>query len=105
MTVGSRYALTERVTLTGTVEWVYGRDLIYNSAITGVPLTPALGSYSEVLNETTRVSVGADWRVRPKMVVYARYELYNFDDIAPGYQTGLAQGVLGGLSWLFLNGA
>ena len=101
MTFGSRYALTERVTLTGDVEWVRGHDLVYNSAISGVPLTPALGSYSEVLNETTRIRVGADWKVRPRMVVYGRYELYNFDDVVPGYQSGLAQGILGGFSALF----
>ena len=54
-----------------------------------------------MLNETTRIRVGADWKFRPRMVVYGRYELYNFDDIAPGYQTGLAQGILGGFSALF----
>ncbi len=101
VTFGSRYALTERVTLTGDVEWTRGHDLVYNSAISGVPLTPALGSYSEVLNETTRIRVGADWKVRPRMVVYGRYELYNFDNVAPGYQSGLAQGILGGFSALF----
>jgi hypothetical protein len=101
VTIGSRYALTECVILTGDVEWVRGHDLIYNSAITGVALTPALGTYSEVLNETTRIRVGADWKFRPRMVIYGRYELYDFNDEAPGYQTGLAQGVLGGFSALF----
>ncbi len=101
VTIGSRYALTECVTLTGDFEWVRGHDLIYNSAITGVPLTPALGAYSEVLNETTRIRVGADWKIRRRMVVYCRYELYNFEDVVPGYQSGLAQGILGGFSALF----
>jgi hypothetical protein len=32
---------------------------------------------------------------------YGRYELYYFHDIAPGYQSGIAQGVLGGLSALY----
>jgi predicted porin len=100
VTVGSRYALTERMTLTGQFEWVRGNDLIYDSYS---PATgqPGLGTYSQVLNETTRVSLGADWKVRPRMVVYTRYELYNFNDVEPGYQTGLAQGILGGFSALF----
>ena len=55
----------------------------------------------EVLNETTRLSLGADWMLRPRVVTYVRYELYNFRDIAPGYQTGLAQGILGGFSAMF----
>ena len=107
VTLGSRYCLTECVRLTGDVEWVRGHDLITNSAITLAsagtsPVVPGgtiydLGGYSEVLNETTRVRVGADWTVRPRVVVYGRYELYNFNDVVPGYQTGLAQGILGDL--------
>jgi hypothetical protein len=60
-----------------------------------------LGTYSEVLNETTRFTVGMDWKVTPRVVNYYRYELYDFRDIAPGYQTGTAQGILGGLSAFF----
>jgi hypothetical protein len=104
VTVGSRYALTERVTLTGDVEWTRGHDLIYNSAITGMTLTPPLGAYSEVLNETTRIRVGVDWKIRCRVVVYGRYELYNFSDFAPVNQigqSGWAQGILGGFSALF----
>ena len=105
MTLGSRYAATERVTLTGQRGMGAGPrpdqqldDGLPGSA--GITVTD-LGSYSEVLNETTRVSVGADWMIRPRVVIYGRYELYNFNDVAPGYQTGLAQGILGGFSALF----
>jgi hypothetical protein len=101
LTLGSRYALTQSVALTGDLEFVRGYNLITNSPLQGMALVPALGSYSEVLNETARIRVGADWTVRPRVVVYGRYELYHFNDVAPGYQTGLAQGVLGGLSALF----
>jgi hypothetical protein len=45
--------------------------------------------------------VGADWMIRPRVVVYGRYELYNFSDMAPGYQSGMAQGILGGVSAMF----
>jgi hypothetical protein len=110
ITFGSRYALTERVRLSGEVEWVRGRDLITNSAITlasaGSPSVPGgtitdLGGYSEVLNQTTRVRLGLDWTITPRVVNYYRYELYNFLDKAPGYQTGTAQGLLGGFSAIF----
>jgi hypothetical protein len=111
LTVGSRYDLTERVTLTADGEWVQGHNLINDSTITlaaaGSPtVIPGgtitdLGGYSEVSNESSRLRVGADWKIRPRIVVYTRYELYYFHDIAPGYQSGLAQGVLGGLSALY----
>ena len=107
VTFGTRYAATERVTLTGDVEWVRGHDLINNSTTffpaSGNTITD-LGGYSEVLNETTRVSVGADWQVRPRVVVYGRYELYNFNDMSaapPPNQSGMAQGLLGGFSAMF----
>jgi hypothetical protein len=104
VTLGSRYALTECVALTGDVEWVRGRDQINDSTTTfpasGNTVTD-LGGYSEVLNETTRIRVGADWMIRPRVVVYGRYELYNFSDMAPGYQSGMAQGILGGVSAMF----
>ena len=60
-----------------------------------------LGSFSQVLNQTTRLTMGADWVLRPRVITYVRYELYNFNDIFPGYQTGLAQGVLGGFTAMF----
>jgi hypothetical protein len=103
VTFGSRYAATERVTLTGQVEWVRGNDSINNSSMTfpGNVTVTDLGSYSQVTNETTRVTLGVDWAIRPRIVNYYRYELYNFLDKAPGYQTGTAQGILGGLSALF----
>ncbi len=45
--------------------------------------------------ETTRVTMGVDWMIRPRIVNYYRYELYDFLDQAPGYQTGTAQGIHG----------
>jgi hypothetical protein len=111
VTLGAKYALTERICLTGQFEWVHGNDQIYNSLQptttglpTGTPVGPQLGTYSQVANETTRVLLGADWQIRPRMVVYTRYELYNFSDIvdeSPSYQTGLSQGILAGFSALF----
>ena len=47
--------------------------------------------------------MGMDWTIRPRIVNYYRYELYDFLDQAPGYQTGTAQGILGGLSAMFLT--
>lgn len=109
VTLGSRYLATQRVTLTGDFEWVRGHDSITNSATTfpapgsGATITD-LGGYSEILNETTRISMGVDWMIRPRVVLYTRYELYNFEDMRaapPPNQTGWAQGILGGFSAIF----
>jgi hypothetical protein len=102
---GSRYAMTDQINLTGQVEWVRGDNSVNNSPMTFVTspttVTPQLGTYSRVLNETTRVTMGVDWAIRPRVVNYYRYELYDFLDKAPGYQTGMAQGIMGGLSAMF----
>jgi hypothetical protein len=103
VTFGSRYAATERLILTGQVEWVHGLNQITDSSVTfpsNITVTD-LGSYSKVLNTTTRVTMGADWVIRPRIVNYYRYELYDFFDQSPGYQSGVAQGFMGGLSALF----
>jgi hypothetical protein len=104
VSLGTRFVANPRVTFTGRLEWVRGHDLITNSATFFPAVNNTvydLGSYSEVLNETTRLSLGADWRIRPRTVTYVRYELYNFNDVAPGYQSGLAQGILGGFLAMF----
>ena len=110
ITLGGRYQASERVRFTGKFEYVYGHDLINNSAIevnttksgTGSPLlTTDLGSFSEVQNRTTRLTLGMDWTLRPRLVVFGRYEFDEFLDQEPGYQSGTAQGILGGLSAMF----
>jgi hypothetical protein len=110
VTLGSQYQASDRVRFTGQFEFVYGHDLISNSATevnttksgSGSPiLTTDLGAFSEVQNRTTRLTLGADWTVRPRLVVFGRYELYDFLDQEPGYQSGTAQGVMGGLSAMF----
>ncbi|MGA2798033.1 MAG: hypothetical protein ABSE63_10660, partial [Thermoguttaceae bacterium] len=104
VTLGSRYAATERISLTGQVEWVRGNNSITNSTMTfPIGTTPVtdLGSFCRVTNDTTRVTMGVDWMITPRVVNFYRYELYNFLDEAPGYQTGTAQGFLGGFSAIF----
>jgi hypothetical protein len=103
---GSQYAATNRVIFMGQIEWIRGNNAVTNSSMlipgsAGNVLVTDLGNYSEVLNETTRFTIGMDWKISPRVVNYYRYELYDFKDIAPGYQSGTAQGILGGLSAFF----
>jgi hypothetical protein len=114
-TLGWRYQATQRMRLTGQVEYVRGHDLIDNSTTyvnttsAGVPnAINDFGSYSEVLNETTRLTLGVDYQLRPRVVIYCRYQLVDFLDDSPadqgpgqGNQTGTAQGIMGGFSAIF----
>jgi hypothetical protein len=107
-TLGVKYQATPRVQLSGKFEFVLGHDLIDNSATevnttkAGAPvLITDLGAYSEVQNRTTRLTLGADWQITPRIVNFYRYELYEFLDQEPGYQSGTLQGVLGGVSATF----
>jgi hypothetical protein len=101
--VGSQYSANDRLIFMGQIEWIRGNNAISNSPMVfpGNVVVTDLGTYSEVLNETTRFTVGMDWKITPRIVNYYRYELYDFKDIAPGYQSGTAQGILGGLSAFF----
>jgi hypothetical protein len=105
--IGSQYCATSRVVFMGQIEWVRGHNAVTSSPMlipgTGGAIVPVndLGTYSEILNETTRFTIGMDWKISPRVVNYYRYELYDFRDIHPGYQSGTAQGILGGLSAFF----
>ncbi|MCC6123637.1 MAG: hypothetical protein IT426_01610 [Pirellulales bacterium] len=103
ITLGSQYTATNCLIFTGQIEWVRGNDAVSGSSMTfpGNVVVTDLGTYSAVVNETTRLTVGMDWKITPRIVNYYRYELYDFNDISPGYQTGTAQGILGGLSAYF----
>lgn len=111
---GAQYRATDKLRYTGQVDYVWGHDLISNSNFTNVTAgtsTADIGGYSEVLNRTTKVSVGFDYLVRPRTIVYVRYELYDFFEAQPSLpatvtailpnQTGTAQGILGGFSAMF----
>ena len=111
-TLGWKYQASESVRMTGKVEYVLGHDLINNSttnvatsannAVVQTSTTESdFGAYSEVQNRTTRVNLGVDWTIRPRMVVYGRYELVDFLDQEPGYESGTAQGIMGGFSMMF----
>ena len=54
LTFGSRYALTEAVRLTGDLEFVRGHNQITNSPVDAFAISPELGTYSEVLNESAQ---------------------------------------------------
>ena len=99
----ARYRVNPKLRLTGEVEYIHGNDQVTNSAMVlpGSATPVSLGSYSQVLNDSTHVTVGADVIHTPRLSSYYRYEFYNFSDQQPGYQSGIAQGILAGMSARF----
>jgi predicted porin len=103
--VGTSYALTPRVLLTGRVEYVDGIDRITQAQGTSADLgfqnfdfipDAALQSV-----QTIRVISGVDWKIRPRVAAYFRYIFQNYDDRAVPDNSGQVHLFLGGFSAFF----
>ncbi|MCY2991101.1 MAG: hypothetical protein NTY19_24965 [Planctomycetota bacterium] len=104
VTLSTSYATTERLTLTGGLEYVHGRN-----AITSVPtptgVTPSysdpaynLASYSRVDINTWRLSAGVDYLLRQRISSYFRYNYFDYGDATQSYNSGTTSNVLAGLT-------
>jgi len=99
--VNANYAWTSDVTLTAGYEWDHGTNIF------SVPASPAgadwslLPSLADVIVETQRATLGADWQPYDNVVVFARYVYYDWNDISAGLESGTAHMALGGasISW------
>jgi hypothetical protein len=94
--VGTTYAWTERLTLSGNVDFVRGRN-----AFGSLAPWPDLWSYSDVNVETTRFAVGGDYLLGPQSSLYLRYQLFDYDDRAGGFDSGRAEMWLLGVNAFF----
>jgi hypothetical protein len=93
--------------LTSTVGLVAGYEYCRGSNAFSVPASPAgadwsaLPSFADVLVDTQRVTVGSDWQPADNMTVFARYILFDWDDIAANLDSGTAHMGLAGASLLW----
>jgi hypothetical protein len=105
--LGARFAATEKLSFNGELEYVHGLNgssafvnpltQIGNPLPAGSPTTPyQIGTYSNVLMQSFRFGLGADYLVRPNITTYARYNYYNYGD-----DTGTTSGQVN----MFLLGA
>ncbi len=97
--LGTRYAATNRLTLSGTVEYVRGYNRFAD------PSTPSLSiSYlpgaSAVINQTVRLQGGVDYLLRDGVACYFHYNYYDFDD-RTGNMSGTANMFLAGVSAIY----
>ncbi len=112
--LGSRYMITEKASLSGEFEYVHGLNSVYAPVdpATSTPIVPGapgngpaapytLGQYSLVKMQSFRLGAGLDYRLRPRVTTFARYNYYDYQDISSGLTSGQAHMLLGGMSALF----
>jgi hypothetical protein len=113
--LGTSYAMTERLTLTGGAEYVWGENVFINdpqyytvqtytkqapstaTKTTNVDMSNLPG-FSRVDVRTWRVSAGLDYLLRRNMSTFFRYNYFDYGDLAAAYNTGASHQVLGGLT-------
>ena len=88
---GTTYAWTNRLILSGTLDFVRGRN-----ALDPLVPWPDLWTYSDVNVETTRFGFGLDYSLAPTKSLYFRYQLFDYDD--------RADQVVGGTADMYLFG-
>ncbi|HYW80459.1 MAG TPA: hypothetical protein VE890_12830, partial [Thermoguttaceae bacterium] len=98
--LGTAYACTDRLNLNGGFEFVRGENSFVTPSPEGADWSK-LGTFSDVLTETTRFWAGADYLLRDGISCYCYYNYYNWDDDAGNGESGNANMFLGGLSAVY----
>jgi hypothetical protein len=93
LSLGSSYAWTERLTFSGSLQFVWALN-------TFDPLAPwpDLPAYSEVLVNIRRYTGGIDWCANQWASAYLRYVYEDFDYGPQSYDSGSVHMVLAGLT-------
>jgi len=102
---GTRYAATEKLSLMGEFEYVHGINSSFATVPTAQQTPPTgapydLGQYSLVKMQSFRFGLGADYRLRPQVTTYVRYNYYDYQDES-GITSGQANMFLAGASAKF----
>ena len=98
ISLNAAYAWSPNVQLTGGYEWNHGTNLF------SLPPSPAgadwtlLPSLSDVNVETQRYSAGVDWQPQYNMVVFCRYNYFDYADNSGNVGSGTAHMALAGAS-------
>jgi hypothetical protein len=99
--INANYAWTSWVNVMAGYEWNHGTNRF------SLPASPAgadwtlLPVLSDVAVETQRATIGADFQPYRNLSLYARYVLYDWNDIAANFDSGTANMFLGGgtMTW------
>jgi hypothetical protein len=96
LSLGTTYAWTEKITLSGGLEFVAGRD-----AVDPLQPWPDLSQDIDVIVDRTRVTAGVDWQLRDRISAYFRYRFEEYVDRSADYNSGEAHMFLAGLSAVY----
>jgi len=114
--LGAAYAYTQRLRLNGGYGYTWSRNLItsapspataYDPSDTTPPPTVVVPDWtliptlSEVHVVTHRVTAGFDYALRERIGLYFRYNLFDYEDISRGINTGVAHMFLGGFNAVY----
>jgi len=94
--LGTTYAWSDRLTLTGGFEFVRGRDRLAPPSI-----RPDLPQFSNVVVEVTRWTAGLDYRLGHGMSGYLRYQYFDYSDETQAFNSGTTNMILGGINAVF----
>ncbi len=90
------YAWTERLNLTGGLEYTRGRNTFQSPT-----LWPDLAQYSNVIVETMRWTAGIDYQLREGISGYFRYQFFDYQDKSEPFNSGTANMFLAGVSGVY----
>jgi hypothetical protein len=96
--LGASYAATERLRLSGSVEYVRGQDIFTDPSIPGVLDLQYLSAASDVLVETWRLALGIDYWLARGVSCYFHYNYFDYGDKSVDYNSGTGNMFLGGLT-------
>jgi hypothetical protein len=99
--LGASYAWTCQLTLIGGLEYVRSRNVFADPPDRNGVVYDPLAVYSAVQVNTWRVTGGVDYRVTDAINTFFRYNYFDYDDAATGWNSGTAHMVLAGLSGVF----
>jgi len=91
------YAWNDRLTLTAGYEFARGQNSFRVPSPSGADWS-TLPGFSDVIDTTTRISLGADYELRQGIYCYLSYNYYDFQDKAGNGQTGTTNSFLGGFT-------
>ncbi len=94
--VGTTYAYTPKLTLSGSLEFVRGSNT-FLPACDYSDLAPL----SDVIVEITRFMAGFDYEINCGINSYFRYQFFDYEDKSVDFNSGTAHMVLGGISAIY----
>ena len=99
------YQINRTLKFSADYEVTFGKDLITSGGLqysSGTPITNTfipLGSYSTVRNVMQQVKVGFDYKPRPRMTMYLRYQYVGFEDKTDSTNSGNMNMVMAGFNY------